>query len=103
VAALALVAICYFPSRIPKLSDAESGALAARFRFEKLSLPEVPDHPPYKNVRQVHPSLERICAWVSSLGASATLSDLDGDGLANDLISVDPRTDLVTVLPVPST
>ena len=103
VAAIALAAICYFPARVPKLSDSEANALAARFRFEKVVLPEIPDHPPYKNVRRVHPSLERICAWVSSLGASATLADLDGDGLANDLISVDPRTDLVTVLPAPGT
>src|SRR6185369_7607838 len=50
-----------------------------------------------------HPSLERISAWISSLGAAATLADLDGDGLANDLIYVDPRTDLVTVTPVPGT
>jgi hypothetical protein len=47
----------------------------------------------------VHPSLERISAWVSSLGAAATLADLDGDGLPNDVIYVDPRTDLVTVAP----
>lgn len=103
VAAIALAVICYFPARVAKLSEPEAKALAARFHFEKVALPEVPDHLPYKNVRQVHPSLERICAWVSSMGASATLVDLDGDGLANDLIWVEPRTDLVTVLPVPGT
>jgi hypothetical protein len=51
----------------------------------------------------VHPSLERISAWVSSLGAAATLADLDGDGLPNDLVLVDPRTDRVTVSPAPGT
>ncbi|HEV8198966.1 MAG TPA: CRTAC1 family protein [Candidatus Polarisedimenticolia bacterium] len=51
----------------------------------------------------MHPSLERISAWVSSLGAAATLADLDGDGLANDLVLVDPRTDRVTVSPAPGT
>jgi hypothetical protein len=51
----------------------------------------------------VHPSLERISAWVSSLGAAATLADLDRDGLPNDVIHVDPRTDLVTISPVPGT
>jgi len=54
-------------------------------------------------VRNVHPSLERISAWVSSMGAAVTLADLDGDGLPNDLCYVDPRTDLVTIAPVPGT
>src|SRR5204863_419269 len=82
------------------LTAPDTAPLAAEFRFTKLPLEELPDHPPYKFVRQVHPSLSRISAWVSSLGASATLADLDGDGLANDLIHVDPRTDMVTIAPV---
>ena len=77
--------------------------LASRFSFKRFPLPETPGHPPYKLVRQVHPSLERISAWISALGAAATLADLDGDGLPNDLVLVDPRTDLVTVAPVPGT
>src|SRR6185503_14953233 len=88
---------------VPTPTTEEMAALAARFNFRKQPLPELPDHPPYKFVRQVHPSLERISAWISSLGAAATLADLDGDGLPNDLIHVDPRTDLVTVTPVPGT
>src|SRR6185436_3582297 len=103
LAAIMIAAICYAMARLPTLTSAEVDTLAARFTFKKLSLPEVADHPPYKFVRQVHPSLERIAAWVSSLGAAATLADLDGDGLANDIIYVDPRTDLVTVAPVPGT
>jgi len=78
-------------------------ALAARFSFKRFPLPEIADHPPYKLVRRVHPSLERISAWISSMGAAVTLADLDGDGLPNDLCYVDPRTDLVTVAPVPGT
>ena len=77
--------------------------LAARFKFDKLPLPEVANHPPYKYVRAVHPSLRRISAWVSTLGAAAAMEDLDGDGLPNDLVYSDPRTDLVTVAPVPGT
>lgn len=103
LAALILVAICYAAARLPTLTSPEMAALAGRFSFKKLALREVPDHPPYKLVRQVHPSLERISAWVSSIGAAATLADLDGDGLPNDVISVDPRTDLVTVSPAPGT
>ena len=102
-AAIILVAICYPIAKLPTLTAPEKTALAARFRFQKSPLPEIAGHPPYKFVRQVHPSLERISAWISSLGAAATLADLDGDGLPNDLIHVDPRTDLVTVAPVPGT
>src|SRR5688572_10516205 len=103
LAAIILVAVCYPFARVPVLTPAESAALAARFSFTKFPLPELPYHPPYKYVRNVHPSLERISAWVSSLGAAATLADVDGDGLPNDVIHVDPRTDLVTLAPVPGT
>lgn len=101
--ALALVALAYSQARFPRLGPADCAKLAAPFKFEKLPLAEVPDHPPYKLVRPVHPSLQRISAWVSSLGASVAMADLDGDGLPNDLINVDPRTDLVTVAPAPGT
>ncbi|HEY2951457.1 MAG TPA: CRTAC1 family protein, partial [Verrucomicrobiae bacterium] len=103
LAGLALVVAFFVLTQYSKLSPAETGKLAARFRFTKMPLPELPDHPPYKTVREVHPSLQRISAWVSTLGAAVTLADLDGDGLANDLCHVDPRTDLVTVAPVPGT
>ena len=98
-----LAVVCYALARLPTPSSSEMAALASRFSFERIPLLEVPGHPPYKYVRQVHPSLERISAWVSALGVAATLADLDGDGLANDLVDVDPRTDLVTVAPVPGT
>lgn len=102
-AAIILVAVCYTIAKLPTLTSPEMAALAGRFSFRKSSLPEISDHPPYKFVRQVHPSLERISAWVSSLGAAATLADLDGDGLPNDIIYVDPRIDLVTITPAPGT
>lgn len=85
------------------MSPAERESLAQRFRFTRIPLPEREGHPAYRQVRQVHPSLERISAWVSSVGAAATLADVDGDGLPNDVILVDPRTDEVTVFPVPGT
>jgi hypothetical protein len=103
LAAIILVAVCYPFAKLPTLTSPEMAALAGRFNFKRFPLPEVPDHPSYKLVRQVHPSLERISAWISSLGAAATLADLDGDGLPNDLVYVDPRTGLVTVTPVPGT
>ena len=53
-----------------------------------------------RRVRAVHPSLEHFDAWISSVGASVALNDLDGDGLANDSCLVDPRTDRVVIAPV---
>ena len=101
--ALALVVVSYSLARYPSLTPADCAQLATQFKFEKLPLAEVANHPPYKNVRQVHPSLQRISAWISSLGASVAMADLDDDGLPNDLLNVDPRTDLVTVAPAPGT
>jgi hypothetical protein len=101
--AAAMIGICYGMARFPCLSPGDGAKLAASFKFDRMPLAEVPDHPPYKYVRQVHPSLRRIACWISSLGASVAMADLDGDGLPNDLISIDPRTDLVTVAPAPGT
>jgi len=65
-------------------------------------LPQVPGYPA-KTIRSVNPHLAGISAWVSSVGASVALNDLDGDGLPNDLCYVDTRTDQVIVAPVPGT
>jgi enediyne biosynthesis protein E4 len=102
-AAMALAALCFAAARLPAPTSSETATLASRFSFKRLPVAELSPHPPYRFVRHVHPSLERISAWISSLGAAATLADLDGDGLPNDLIHVDPRTDSVTISPVPGT
>ncbi len=103
VAAIVLVILCHGMARLPTPAAPELAALASRFHFQRYPLSEVSGHPPHQQVRKVHPSLERISAWISSVGAAATLSDLDGDGLPNDLVLVDPRTGLVSVAPVPGT
>jgi hypothetical protein len=100
--AIGLVAGLFAVTQLPALPTAEQEEAAGRFRFSRHPLPEVPGHP-HKFVRAVHPSLERISAWISSLGAAVALGDLDGDGLPNDLCYVDPRTDQVIVAPVPGT
>ncbi|MFN3920124.1 MAG: CRTAC1 family protein [Methylohalobius sp.] len=102
LAALVLVAVLYGFMHMPQLSDTEREKLASRFRFMPLALPELAGFP-HKTVRQVHPSLERISAWISSVGAGVALADMDGDGLPNDLCLVDPRTDQVMIAPVPGT
>lgn len=103
LAAIALIFVSYAMARFPGISAGDSMKLAANFKFDQMPLEEMANHPPYKYGRQVHPSLQRISAWISTLGAAVALADLDGDGLPNDLINVDPRTDLVTVAPAPGT
>ena len=102
IVGVVLVAVLYLFMRQPQLSGEETRQLAAQFHFTPLPLPELPGYP-MKSVRAVHPSLERISAWISSVGAAAALGDLDGDGLPNDLCQVDPRNDQVMVAPVPGT
>ena len=51
----------------------------------------------------MNPSLANIEAWISAVGAAVSLSDLDGDGLPNDVCLVDPRTNQVIVSPAPET
>ena len=99
---LVLVGALYLLSQLPTLPSTEAEAIAARFRFEKLPFPE-PAGFPHKTVRQVHPSLAHLSAYLSALGASAALGDIDGDGLPNDLCYVDPRIDQVVIAPAPGT
>jgi hypothetical protein len=99
----AIVAGLYVMARERTLSRAESVEIVNHFRFSRMALPEVADHPPYKYVREVHPSVQHIRAYVSTLGASVALGDLDADGLQNDVVWVDPRTDQVICGPVPDT
>ena len=100
--AVTLIVALYGLARLPKLSYAERARLAAGFKFVQSPLPELAGQSS-RSVRVVHPSLEHISAWISSVGASVALNDLDGDGLPNDVCYVDTRTDRVIVAPVPGT
>jgi len=101
IIALVLMLCLYLLARLPHISDSEREALAARFRFTRLALPDPPGE--LRTVRSVHPSLRDISAWISAVGAGVALNDLDGDGLSNDMCWVDPRADKVMVAPVPGT
>ncbi len=107
IVAVAVVLVLYVLARAPELSADQRASLAKRFRFERAALPDFlgggsPGHAP-RSVRPVAPSLERISAWISSVGAAVALNDLDGDGLPNDVCYVDTRTDRVIVAPAPGT
>lgn len=101
IVAVALLATLTVFCQLPNLSAANLADLASSFRFTKSALPLTADHPSFQYDRRMHPSLQRVSAWMAALGAAVTLADLDGDGLPNDYILVDSRTDLVTVGPVP--
>lgn len=99
-AALGLMVLLFGFARLPVLPDQQRERLAAEFHFERMPLPELAELP-QQSVRPVHPDVEHVSAWISSVGASVAMADLDGDGLANDLCLVDPRVDRVMVTPVP--
>ncbi|HSL84187.1 MAG TPA: CRTAC1 family protein, partial [Thermoanaerobaculia bacterium] len=103
--ALALILVAYGFTRLPRLPADERARLAERFRFEQVALPAAParegEEP--RSIREVHPSLARLAAWISSVGAAVALHDLTGDGLPNDACLVDVRTDRVLVAPVVET
>ena len=100
--ALTTVAVAYALARPPELTSRQRERLAAPFRFARTPLPSLADTPS-RSLRNVHPSLRPIEAWVSAVGASVALGDLDGDGLSNDVCHVDTRSDRVVVSPVPGT
>lgn len=104
-ARLVAIALCfclYGFTKLPEISQAERAGLAKGLQFQKMSLPEIAG-PERRSFRPVNPSLQRIAAWISTVGASVALNDLDNDGLPNDVCSVDTRTDQVIVAPVPGT
>jgi hypothetical protein len=100
--AILLVFVVYGFARIPKPSESELAKLAEGFSFRTAPLPTLNGTPP-KTIRDVNPSLRRVSAWISSVGAAVALNDLDGDGLPNDACYVDTRIDKIIVAPVPGT
>jgi hypothetical protein len=105
LAAATLIATLYGFARQPTLPESERRDLASRFAFvrEPFATPPGDLRRAARRVRQVHPALRHIQAWVSAVGAAVALNDLDGDGLPNDLCTVDPRVDQALVEPAPGT
>jgi enediyne biosynthesis protein E4 len=101
--AVALIFGLYGFARLPTLPEPQRQALAARFSFTRTPIATPAGANLDRSVRQVHPGFRDIASWISSVGAAVALNDLDGDGLPNDLCSVDPRLDQVLVQPAPRT
>ena len=74
--------------------------LETHFTFEELTLAAVATSQP-RATRSVHPDYERLKGWISSVGASVSLGDIDGDGISNEICLVDPRTDTVSLQAAP--
>jgi len=84
------------------VSEKEVRAAATRFAFSRSTLPQLPG-PPIRTQRLVHPSLKRVSAFVSTVGAAVALNDIDGDGVSNDACYIDTQTDQIIITPAPGT
>ncbi|WP_434739746.1 CRTAC1 family protein [Micromonospora sp. SH-82] len=99
---LVLAATMFLVARLPSASADTRAEIAGRFAFTELPI-ELPPGLPERSIRTVNPKYEHIRSWISSVGASIAVNDLDGQGVANDMCLVDTRSDAVIVTPVPDT
>lgn len=102
VVALVVIVALFSAARLPQLSALARDKLAASFHFVEEPLP-ILDGAAVHTIRTVHPQLQHIASWISSVGAAVALTDLDGDGLANDLCYVRTGTNEVILAPAPGT
>lgn len=100
--AIVTLAALYSLTKLPQLSDNERRRLSSQFSFVEEPLYEPSGVEP-KYVRNVHPQYEKISAWISSVGAAVTITDIDGNGFCNDIVHVDPRYDKVLISPAAGT
>jgi hypothetical protein len=72
-------------------------------RFLSSYLAPADNGQPMRSIRDVHPDLKRIDAWISSVGAGVALADIAGSGRPADICLVDPRNNSVSIMPAPGT
>jgi hypothetical protein len=102
--ATALIAATLYVLALPRdISANDRRLLAAQLSFAASYLGPADNGRPMRTVRNVHPAVQRIDAWVSSVGAGAALADIAGSGRPADICLVDPRNDSVSILPAPGT
>jgi len=100
--ALAILLALWHATQLPTVSQAAQRSLASTFAFKSTELESL-SKGPYATERTVEPQLKKISSWISGVGASVALADLQQVGLSRDLCWVDPRTNTVTVMPAPGT
>jgi len=100
VIAVVVAVVGYIVVSLPTVSAAEQDEMASRYGFTPMTI-ALPAAEKQQKIREVNQDYKRIQAWISSVGASIAMNDLDGDGQSNDLCLVDTRTDQVVVTPTP--
>lgn len=103
IAAGGLAVVLYAVALPNDLPEQEKRELVTGLSFREFELKPADNGRAFETRRRMNPRLERIVGWVSAVGASAALVDLDGNGRPDDLCLVDPRNDSVTVRPIPGT
>jgi enediyne biosynthesis protein E4 len=98
VIALVVLVSFFFAVKLPTTSASARQDMASPYKFSGHSL-ALPASDKQQSIRQVNKAYQHIDAWISSVGASVALNDLDGDTLPNDLCVTDPRSDQVIVTP----
>jgi hypothetical protein len=101
LAAAAVVTVGW-ATALPSPGVAETGAVARHFAFTPTELRPI-SVDGFRTQRTVAPQLEKLRTWMSGVGASIALTDLQGAGRSRDLCWVDTRTDTVNVTPAPGT
>ena len=92
--AFALMVLFFTYPRSPSADQKQQEAARFRFRSEVLGVPLEFS----QKILEVSPAMRNLEAWISSVGSSVALADLDGDGLSNDLCKVEPRTGQVSLV-----
>jgi len=87
-----------------RVVSTEDGRAASELpRFVASYLEPADNGRPMRGIRDVHPDLKHIDAWISSVGAAVALAYIAGSGHPADICLVDPRNDSVSILPAPET
>lgn len=100
--AVAIILTLFGFASLPSLDSVERRTLASQFSFVVKPLGSLPVDLS-RTIRPVHPDFQSIAGWISSVGGGIALADIDGDGLPNDICSIDTRIDRVLVQPAPGT
>jgi hypothetical protein len=103
IATTSIALVLYALATPRDISAQDRNALITGLGFKADYLTPADNGQPMSDIRDVHPSLRRIDAWISSVGAGVALADIAGTGRPADICLVDARNNSVSVLPSPGT
>lgn len=102
VIAVLLLGIMYLVAKLPSVSAATINEVVAKYNFTQMPIAMPPGYHQTQDIRKVNPAYYHVRSWISSVGAAVALTDLTGQGVADDMCIVDPRTDDVIVTYAPT-